>query len=107
MSDDQHTQGQCRFRDSERRILTRPQLTTIIIIDQERPRDNPVRGCVSGSGGLRYARGLTAGWPRRLPGRALRFFQVGRDVMAAASLAGKPRKVIPKVLAVIHADGCT
>ena len=27
--------------------------------------------------------------------------------MAAASLAGKPRKVIPKVLAVIHADGCT
>ena len=32
---------------------------------------------------------------------------VGRDVMAAASLAGKPRKVIPKILAVIHADGCT
>src|SRR4051812_30568053 len=31
----------------------------------------------------------------------------GRDVMAAASLAGKPRKVIPKILAVIHADGCT
>ena len=27
--------------------------------------------------------------------------------MAAASLAGKPRKVIPKILAVIHADGCT
>ena len=25
--------------------------------------------------------------------------------MAAASLAGKPRKVIPKILAVIHADG--
>ena len=24
-----------------------------------------------------------------------------------ASLAGKPRKVIPKILAVIHADGCT
>ena len=27
--------------------------------------------------------------------------------MAAASLAGKPRKVVPKILAVIHADGCT
>ena len=27
--------------------------------------------------------------------------------MAAPSLAGKPRKVIPKILAVIHADGCT
>jgi len=27
--------------------------------------------------------------------------------MAASSLAGKPRKVIPKILAVIHADGCT
>jgi electron transport complex protein RnfB len=27
--------------------------------------------------------------------------------MAATSLAGKPRKVIPKILAVIHADGCT
>ncbi len=25
----------------------------------------------------------------------------------AASLAGKPRKVVPKILAVIHADGCT
>ncbi|WP_165249979.1 4Fe-4S binding protein [Paludisphaera soli] len=24
-----------------------------------------------------------------------------------ASLAGKPRKVVPKILAVIHADGCT
>src|SRR5215510_7851554 len=31
----------------------------------------------------------------------------GRKPMAAASLAGKPRKVIPKILAVIHADGCT
>ncbi len=30
-----------------------------------------------------------------------------RSLMAAASLAGKPRKVIPKILAVIHADGCT
>jgi len=29
------------------------------------------------------------------------------NIMAAASLAGKPRKVIPKILAVIHADGCT
>jgi electron transport complex protein RnfB len=27
--------------------------------------------------------------------------------MAASSLAGKPRKVIPKIMAVIHADGCT
>jgi hypothetical protein len=27
--------------------------------------------------------------------------------MAAASLAGKPRKVIPKILAVIHADDST
>ena len=27
--------------------------------------------------------------------------------MAGASLAGKPRKVIPKIMAVIHADGCT
>jgi Na+-translocating ferredoxin:NAD+ oxidoreductase subunit B len=27
--------------------------------------------------------------------------------MAAASLAGKPRKVIPKILAVINADNCT
>ena len=27
--------------------------------------------------------------------------------MAGASLAGKLRKVIPKILAVIHADGCT
>ena len=27
--------------------------------------------------------------------------------MAASTLAGKPRKVIPKILAVIHADGCT
>src|ERR1700693_5081679 len=27
--------------------------------------------------------------------------------MAAASLPGNPRKVIPKILAVIHADGCT
>ena len=27
--------------------------------------------------------------------------------MAASSLAGKPRKVIPKTMAVIHADGCT
>lgn len=27
--------------------------------------------------------------------------------MAAASLALKPRKVVPKILAVIHADGCT
>jgi electron transport complex protein RnfB len=27
--------------------------------------------------------------------------------MAAASLVGKPRKVVPKILAVIHADGCT
>jgi electron transport complex protein RnfB len=25
----------------------------------------------------------------------------------AATLAGKPRKVVPKILAVIHADGCT
>jgi electron transport complex protein RnfB len=25
----------------------------------------------------------------------------------AASIAGKPRKVVPKILAVIHADGCT
>src|SRR5689334_13636350 len=32
---------------------------------------------------------------------------LGRKLMAAASLAGKPRKVIPKILAVIHADGCT
>jgi electron transport complex protein RnfB len=31
----------------------------------------------------------------------------GKNLMAAASLAGKPRKVIPKILAVIHADGCT
>jgi Na+-translocating ferredoxin:NAD+ oxidoreductase subunit B len=30
-----------------------------------------------------------------------------KNNMAAASLAGKPRKVIPKILAVIHADGCT
>lgn len=27
--------------------------------------------------------------------------------MAAASLATKPRKVVPKILAVINADGCT
>jgi H+/Na+-translocating ferredoxin:NAD+ oxidoreductase subunit B len=32
---------------------------------------------------------------------------LGKRPMAAASLAGKPRKVIPKILAVIHADGCT
>ena len=32
---------------------------------------------------------------------------LGHVVMAAVSLAGKPRKVIPKILAVIHADGCT
>lgn len=25
----------------------------------------------------------------------------------AKSIAGKPRKVVPKILAVIHADGCT
>ena len=27
--------------------------------------------------------------------------------MAGKSLAGKPRKVVPKIMAVIHADGCT
>lgn len=27
--------------------------------------------------------------------------------MAGPSLVGKPRKVIPRILAVIHADGCT
>jgi electron transport complex protein RnfB len=27
--------------------------------------------------------------------------------MAGKSIAGKPRKVVPKILAVIHADGCT
>jgi electron transport complex protein RnfB len=30
-----------------------------------------------------------------------------RESRAMASLAGKPRKVVPKILAVIHADGCT
>ena len=25
----------------------------------------------------------------------------------AGTIAGKPRKVVPKILAVIHADGCT
>ncbi len=30
-----------------------------------------------------------------------------RYTMAAPTLAGKARKVIPKILAVIHADGCT
>lgn len=34
-------------------------------------------------------------------------FDPEENPMAAASLAGKPRKVIPKILAVIHADGCT
>ncbi len=27
--------------------------------------------------------------------------------MASTSMAAKPRKVVPKILAVIHADGCT
>ncbi len=27
--------------------------------------------------------------------------------MASKTIAGKPRKVVPKILAVIHADGCT
>lgn len=27
--------------------------------------------------------------------------------MMAGTIAGKPRKVVPKILAVIHADGCT
>jgi electron transport complex protein RnfB len=27
--------------------------------------------------------------------------------MANKTIAGKPRKVVPKILAVIHADGCT
>jgi electron transport complex protein RnfB len=35
------------------------------------------------------------------------FFPGDQSQVAAASLAGKPRKVIPKILAVIHADGCT
>jgi electron transport complex protein RnfB len=37
----------------------------------------------------------------------MQFSRPGNKDMAAASLAGKPRKVIPKILAVIHADGCT
>src|SRR5881397_2258605 len=31
----------------------------------------------------------------------------GFDPMASKTIAGKPRKVVPKILAVIHADGCT
>src|ERR1700758_3848212 len=38
---------------------------------------------------------------------ATAFQTPGPELMAAATLAGKPRKVIPKILAVIHADGCT
>jgi Na+-translocating ferredoxin:NAD+ oxidoreductase subunit B len=41
-------------------------------------------------------------------GRGISYaLDLGKRHMAAASLAGKPRKVIPKILAVIHADGCT
>jgi Na+-translocating ferredoxin:NAD+ oxidoreductase subunit B len=29
------------------------------------------------------------------------------SILMAATIAGKPRKVVPKILAVIHADGCT
>jgi len=43
----------------------------------------------------------------RLPGGMTGHKDRGRRHMAGASLVGKPRKVIPKILAVIHADGCT
>jgi len=33
--------------------------------------------------------------------------RVGPEFMASKTIAGKPRKVVPKILAVIHADGCT
>ena len=75
-----------------RRIFARARPLVAITLKESTPADS-----TGPAFGLRSRR-----LQERMP-----FKTLGRRQMAAASLAGKPRKVIPKILAVIHADGCT